>query len=142
MCRLAFSDVEKAEISDIEISRGGKSFTYLTLKELASDNRELFLLVGTDMFLTLAEWKNPEIIFSLCTVCYIRREDDERLSKKISEMKNYYESHFKARIIEISSEVIEISSTEIREKLASDDKPEEFLPEQVLEYIRKRGLYS
>ena len=63
MCRLAFSDIENAEVSDIEIARGGKSYTAITLESLSSDDVELFLLCGTDMFLTLDSWYSPKKIF-------------------------------------------------------------------------------
>ena len=64
MSELAFSDLEKTEISDFEVKNGGRSYTYLTLREFKSCCDELFFLVGTDMFLTLDKWKNPEAILS------------------------------------------------------------------------------
>ena len=90
MCELAFSHISCAEISDIEIRRGGKSYTYLTLEQLKDDKTELYMLCGTDMFLTLDEWKNPEKIFALATVCYIRRETDSDLSAKIEQRIAFY----------------------------------------------------
>ena len=53
MCRIAFRDIEKTIVSDLEISRGGKSYTYLTLQELANDDTDVYFLCGTDMILSL-----------------------------------------------------------------------------------------
>ena len=61
MCKIAFKDVDKATVSDLEISRGGKSYTYLTLQELTSDEVELYFLCGTDMIISMDTWKNPDI---------------------------------------------------------------------------------
>ena len=85
MCTLAFGHIPNVEISDIEIKRGGRSYTYLTLEALSSSDKELYLLCGTDMFLTLDEWVNPDIIFKLATICVIRRESDPECYNKIRE---------------------------------------------------------
>ena len=53
MCRRAFAGMEGVYVSDMEIRRGGKSYTVDTLRELSGDDRRLFLLCGTDMVLTL-----------------------------------------------------------------------------------------
>ena len=52
MCELAFEGVDGVVISDVEIRRGGKSYTYDTLKELSREGTRLFLMCGTDMVLT------------------------------------------------------------------------------------------
>ena len=57
MCELAFWDVEKVFVSDVEIKRTGKSYTVDTLRELSAPDRRLFLLMGTDMMLTLDQWR-------------------------------------------------------------------------------------
>ncbi len=138
MCKLAFSEIEKAKISDLEISRGGKSYTYLTLQELFDNSVELYFLCGTDMILSMDRWKNPEIIFNLATICYIRRETDSDISSILVDKCKEYKKCFNARIIPIDSNVINISSSEIRSKI---DEKSEYLPTDVLAYIRKKELY-
>ena len=141
MCKRAFSRIEKATISDIEIRRGGKSYTYLTLEELTEDGTELFFLCGTDMILTLGEWKNPERIFELATVCYVRREDDEALNAEIAEKVAAYERDYGARIVAIRHTPLELSSTEIRAALAESKDACGLVDASTLAYIRERGLY-
>lgn len=138
MCKIAFSGIEKAYVSDLEISRGGKSYTYLTLEELSSDDTELYFLCGTDMILTMDSWKNPDIIFSLANICYIRRECDLETTVSIEKKCDEYANKFGAKIIPIASDVIEISSSEIRSgecDLAS------YLTPELLDYVKKAGLY-
>ena len=137
MCKIAFKDVNKTTVSDLEISRGGKSYTYLTLEELSQDGVELFFLCGTDMILSMDTWKDPEIIFSLANICYIRRECDPKKSSFLKEKCEEYRAKFGAKVIEIESDVVEISSTEIRDGLINED----FLPADLIRYIDKKGLY-
>ena len=139
MCRIAFSNIPNTSVSDLEITRQGKSYTYLTLQELASDNADLFFLCGTDMILTMDHWKNPEIIFSLANICYIRRENDEATTALIDEKCKEYLSKYNATIIPIEADVIEISSSDIRGNLGESAK---YLSQNVMEYIIMAGLYK
>ena len=142
MARLAFSDINGVKISDMEIRRGGRSYTYLTLEELWRDDVEMYFLCGTDMLLTLDQWKNPDKVFALSTICYVRREGDESLTSRIAEKIGEYKERWNARIIEIKASVIEISSTELRRGIKTqDDKILKNIPEKVLSYIDERGLY-
>ena len=140
MCRLAFSDVDGAVISDMEIKRGGKSYTYITLEELTAPDRELYFLCGTDMLLTLDEWRCFERIFSLATIVFVRRESDRRTTELISEKVEKYRTLYGARIIEIKNDALEVSSSELRLAI-KEGRAVNMLPDAVLRYIEKRGLY-
>ena len=139
MCRLAFGGIKNAEVSDMEISRGGKSYTVITLEALADSDRELFLMCGTDMFLTFDTWYNYERIFELATICYVRRENSDENSKLIEQKAREYKEKYGAKIVAVENRVIEISSTELRSDFT--ELSSHFLPSQVLEYINNRGLY-
>ena len=139
MSRLAFKTVDKACVSNLEIQRGGKSYTYLTLQELASPDAELYFLCGTDMILTMDAWKNPDIIFSLAKICYIRREADADKTALIARKCSEYKERFNAQIYSIISDVIKISSSEIRSDVKASSR---YLTKEVAEYIRKKGLYE
>lgn len=137
MCKLAFTDIAIAEVSDLEIQRGGKSYTYLTLEEMSSENIDLFFLCGTDMILSMDTWRNPEIIFELCSVCYARRESDPEIEAVISQKCEEYTRKFGAKIYKIDLDTIDISSSEIRNNEINNT----YLTPAVREYIAKRGLY-
>lgn len=142
MTRLAFESIPCANVSDMEIARGGRSYTAITLSELSMPDRELYFLCGTDMFLSLDSWYKPEVIFSLATICYVRRENDKENDKKISERTDYYKKRYNAKIIPVSADVTELSSSELRQKIKSGADITELLPEKVNNYIQKRGLYQ
>ena len=139
MCKLAFKDIPNSQVSDIEISRGGKSYTYLTLQELTSADCELYFLCGTDMILTLDSWKNPDIIFKLANICYIRRESDPLTTELIQKKCREYSEKFNAKVFLIDADVIDISSSEIRGNISY---MEQFLSNDIVNYIRKTELYK
>ena len=141
MCKVAFDFDERIEVSDIELKRGGKSYTYLTLEELYDPENELYFLVGTDMMLTLDRWVKPERIFELATIVYARRESDESLGEELTRKAAEYKNKFGAKIIAINNEVIEISSERIRASILNGDNSSGYLCDEVYSYIEKGGLY-
>ena len=64
MLRIAAADCPKAEVSDIELNRGGVSYTFQTVSELKEryPDAEWILLMGSDMFLCFDQWKQPDDI--------------------------------------------------------------------------------
>ena len=144
MAEIAFLDSSRnIKVSDYEMKQGGKSYTYLTLTHYKNENpdAELYFLMGTDMFLSLDKWKNPDIIFSLCNFCCIRRENDEDGQNKIDEAKKRYEKTYGAKLIQINADVNEMSSSQIRNTVCQGRDTSSFLSESVQKYIRDNRLY-
>ena len=142
MTRLAFADSDaRPAVSDYEISREGKSYTVYTLEHFTAPDTTLYLLVGTDMFLTLAKWFRAEDIFRLADIVLMRRETDAGLTGLLSETAADYRARFGARIHEIDEPPLVISSTELRERLRAGLPTGGMLPDAVAEYIAKNNLY-
>ena len=141
MCRLAFSNVEGVYVSDMEIRRGGRSYTVDTLRELTGPDRRLFLLCGTDMMLTLDQWREPEEIFKLSYPVYIRREKDAILDQKIVQKIAEYNQKYGKVVRRIVTEPIELSSNLVRERLKNGEDVLHLIPESVEKYIRDNHLY-
>ncbi len=141
MCRLAFQALPYAEVSDIEIQRGGASYTYLTLQTLHKyyPNDDLFLIMGADMFLSVQDWKNPKIIFKLATVCGIPRNqsDIEVLAAHAEKLKTWG-----AKTEILNAYVMTVSSTELREKIRNGTNFSDLLDPSVAAYIQKNQLYQ
>ncbi len=141
MCELAFSGVDGVLISDFEIKRGGKSYTYDTLVEFSRPDVRLFFMCGTDMVLTFDTWYRAEDLFKLCYPVYVRREDDpimtQRIVAKISEYYQKYGVMFRRIVVD----PIEISSTQIRKKVAKGDDISKLVPSEVASFIKKNQLY-
>jgi len=142
MCELAFADMKQVIVSDLEIKRTGKSFTVDTLRALSGEDRRLFLLMGTDMMLTLDSWREPEEIFRLCYPVYIRRERDPILEGQIVAKNQLYLQKYGKIARRLVADVIELSSTEIRERVRGGGRIAELVPAAVAEYIREKGLYQ
>lgn len=141
MARLAFGDIPKAVVSDYEIKEGGRSYTVNTLRHLRSEG-EIYMLVGTDMFLSLPQWREPEEIFRLAHVVLMRRESDPRETDLIELAMRRYESEYSARVSVIGEQALELSSTELREKLCRGEGIEGLVCPDVEAYIRRKGLYG
>ena len=141
MCRLAFSDVAGAYVSDVEMRREGRSYTVDTLRELAGEDRRLFLLCGTDMMLTLDQWRNAEEIFKLSYPVYIRREKDAILDKKIVQKIAEYNEKYGKVVRRIVTDPIELSSNLVRERLKNGEDVSQLIPASVEKYIRDNHLY-
>ena len=141
MCELAFADVEGVIVSDMEIKREGKSFTVDTLRALSGEDRRLFLLLGTDMMLTLDQWRAPDRIFELCYPVYIRRESDKALDEEIVQKIAQYNQKYGKVVRRIVAEPIEVSSTEVRERIRSGKSIDALVPAPVAAYIKENGLY-
>ena len=141
MCRLAFEGMEGVIVSDLEMRREGKSYTVDTLRELYDPDGRLFLLMGTDMLLTLDHWREPEEIFRLCYPVYIRREEDGALDAAIVEKIKTYQEKYGKVVRRIMAPPILISSTDVRAAVAEGFPIEGAVPSSVAAYIRDRGLY-
>ena len=134
----------KVQTLDLELRREGRSFTSDTLAQLKAryPNDELWLLMGTDMFLTLQTWHAPEEILSLAGIAAFGRteEDTEEL---FSAQRDYlYKTYPQARIFTLTVPgVVDVSSTELREQLARGEGASLLAP-AVYGYILREGLYN
>lgn len=134
----------KVEVVDIELSRVGKSYTSDTLAQLKEryPDDELWLLMGTDMFLTLQAWHAPEEILSLAGIAAFGRTEADT-EELFSVQRDYlYKTYPQARIFTLTIPgVIDVSSTELRQKLAAGEGGA-LLPPAVYGYILRQGLYG
>ena len=141
MCRLAFAGMEGVYVSDLEIARGGRSYTVDTLRELSGNDRRLFLLCGTDMMLTLDQWRDPKSIFELCYPVYIRRDNDRSLDAPIIQKIAQYQRDYGKVVRRIVTEPIELSSGEVRKTLAAGKDVSNLISPAVETYIKDNHLY-
>ena len=141
MLRIAVAAEPKMEVSDIELKRDGASYTYLTLETLREQypNATLYLLMGTDMFLSFESWKNPQQIMANATLAVIYRGEKGERAAIDAQKKRFEEQGAKVELVE--NQILAISSTQLRRLLAFRCA-DEFLPEGVGAYIRENGLYD
>lgn len=140
MCRLAAQQYPVLQVSDMELGRGGASFTVDTLSELCRQHAdtEWYLITGADMFTTLRTWHRFEDIARMAVLCTIPRDgtDDQSLrnyaaSLEADGVRCYVADH----------PVTPVSSTQVRDCIAAGVSPVGLVPPSVLDYIVENGLY-
>lgn len=138
MTELAVSDLPYAEVLDLELRRPGASYTADTVDELKRQypNDDLYLLMGTDMFLTFELWYQPERIAGAVTLAVAYRDGESDLSACAMKLR----SRFDAKIVFLKNEYLPYSSTSVRAMIAFDCA-EKYLASAVLSYIRENQLY-
>ena len=132
---------EKMEVCDIELSRGGTSYTYQTVEQLKTcyPNDELILFMGTDMFLTFHTWREPERILACVSLAVFYRGDKGEKAD-IAEKQSEYEAKGHTVYL-VENPVTEISSTQLRRMLVFRCAAP-FLDGKVASYIEENGLYG
>ena len=131
------------EVSTIELEREGKSYTVDTLAAIREQypDAELWLLMGTDMFLSLQNWRKPEEILAMTGVCAFGRTEQDG-EEVFAPQREYLSQRFNARITTITLPgLVEISSTQLRDML-DEGKGEDYLHPAVYGYILMNGLYE
>lgn len=133
MVRLAIGGEPNYAVDNTEIARSGLSFTVETLEHLSTKNpgAELFLLLGEDALAGVDKWRKPERIRELATLAVMRRSSQD--GSAIAPVS--------PGVIGVSARRVDVSSTEIRERLRAGKSIKGFVPESVEKFIEARGLY-
>lgn len=141
MVQLGLGAREDIVASDLELNRGGISYTFETVEQVAAlyPNARLYLIVGTDMFSSLESWREPERILkhaTLAVLCRGEKGEQEQIAEAMPRL-----TAMGAKVEVLQNPITPISSTDLRRMLcfrcASD-----FLPQPVEEFILRNGLYE
>ncbi len=141
MCKALFGDLPRTFVSDYEIRREGVSYTVDTLTHLLHEDprRQIYLLCGTDMFLTLDTWRRAADIFAMAEIVCMPRYDG--FLPEVLRKADFYEERFRKRAILLSEYPFVLSSSEIREKIRNHNDLTDVLSQDVIEIIKSEGLY-
>jgi nicotinate-nucleotide adenylyltransferase len=139
LCRLAVDGEDGVEVSDLEIARGGASYTVDTQRALQEREPEhaLTFIVGGDMAYSLPSWREPEAVLDLARLAVaerdgLRRED---IAKRLEPL------HAGDRVAFFDMPRIDLSSSAIRARVATGRPIRYLVPDPVIEAIRSRRLY-
>lgn len=142
MAKLAVQDNPKMKCLDIEIKRNGYTYSYETLEQLKRENEDtgFYFIFGADCLFSIEKWKYPDRIFHSCTIAAAVRNGSsvDAMETKIAELKKRYG----ADICLLPFPNLEISSTDIRERIKQGKSVRFLLPEKVLGYIEEKRLYK
>ncbi|HEX7357844.1 MAG TPA: nicotinate-nucleotide adenylyltransferase [Ignavibacteriaceae bacterium] len=133
MLKLAIENIPFFECSDFEIKQHTISYTIDTLREFKKYYDKIDLIIGYDNIFQFHTWKEPDEILKLANVVVLKRKS----SHPINYVDKYVES---ANFVETRG--IEISATDIRNRVHAGLPIYYLVPEKVLEYINKNNLYK
>jgi nicotinate-nucleotide adenylyltransferase len=139
LCRLATEGDDRLGVSDLEIERGGASYTVDTLRALHErvPEHELTFIVGGDMAHSVPAWREPEAILELARLAVAERQELRRedIAHRLEPL------HSGDRVVFFDMPRIDISSSAIRERIAAGRSIRYLVPDRVADEIRARGLY-
>lgn len=141
MTELAVKENGHFRCLDLEIKRGGYTYSYVTLEELARTypEDEFYFILGADCLFTMETWKCPERILGCCKLIAAVR--DEASMEEMAEKKAELEQRFGGEILLLPFVRMSVSSTEIRERIKQGKSVRYMVPDSVLAYMEERGLY-
>jgi nicotinate-nucleotide adenylyltransferase len=135
MTALATESNPRFEVSRIELDRPGRSFTKDTLQQLLEiyPGAELFYIIGSDAVAELSTWREPELVLELANFLVAMRpgHDLARL-----------EDRFRKSVEVVHVSGLDVSSTDIRERVRKGFSIKYLVPEKVEQYIAQKGLYQ
>jgi nicotinate-nucleotide adenylyltransferase len=129
MVRLLVGDDPRFSVDPIEIERDGLSYTVETLAAFAERHSEAerFFLVGTDVLASFGQWREPDQVARLATLAVMQREGERGRVPKDA--------------VRVQTRRVDVSSTEIRERVRTGRTIRGFVPEAVAAYIAEQRLY-
>ena len=132
---------ERYVLEPMELERGGLSFTVDTLAELRKKHpsAELYLLLGTDAWRTFAEWREPKRIAELAKVVVLERDDSVQSPSAANAVANVDTG---IRPMVLQTRTVDVSASEIRERVRSGKSIRGYVTESVERYIAENGLYQ
>ncbi len=140
MLRLALEGDPSFQIATLELERSGPSYTADTLEALAVQRRgdELYFIVGQDALADLPNWVRPERILGLARLAAARRPE---VSAGALEEAQRRVPALRERVVWLKMPPVEVSATEIRERVGRGQPIRGMVAPAVERYIRERGLY-
>lgn len=139
MVNLAIKNNPNFECSDIEFHNEGKSYTYLTIKELYKDyniDGKISFIIGTDAFEKIASWYKTDELKKLVDFIVFERTNDFNPDKYDYLRDKGYNFIF------ANMKYYDISSTQLRSRIANGETISDIVTEEVERYIKQNGLYK
>lgn len=141
MVRLAIADKPYFKLSTVDIERGGSSYTVDTIADLQGQvgaEDELFLIMGWDSLAELPQWHEPARLVAMCHLLAVPRPGYPRPKLKSLEASI---PGISQQVMLMDKPVINISASDIRERVAKGLSVRHLVPEAVNRYIKEHGLY-
>ena len=140
MVRLAVADNPLFEVSPIEMDRLGRSYTVHTLQRLVDlyPGADLYFIVGMDSLADLPKWHDPIGILERARIVALHRPGWQTVD--LAEL-TYQLPESQGRVLLVEMPALDISSTELRERIGAGRPVRYLVPDSVASYVEERGLY-
>jgi len=142
LCRRAVAGDERFEVSRLELDRPGQSWTVDTLRTLRDEHPQddLIFIVGGDMARSLPSWRDPEAVLELATLAVAERAGSEREDIR-GELRGL-DAATRERVRFFEMPRIDVSSSQVRERVATGRPIRYLVPDAVAEAIAEHGWYA
>ncbi len=147
MLQLVCADDALFDVNEVELNRAGRSYTYDTVRALQAeygDSTRLHWLIGADMLAELHKWYRAAELMELAEFVIARRPPWDT---KMDEVFTTLAEHFPQDVVErlraaiVDTPLVDVSSTDIRLRVAVGESIDELVPGPVAGYIDANGLY-
>lgn len=141
MVQLALEERTDMVAEELEVRRGGFTYTHETLEALTEfyPQDSFYFICGSDILFSIENWKDPQRIFNLCTLVAAVRGDEsmDEMKQKRDELVR----KFHANIEVFPFMNFSVSSTEVRNRIKEGKSVTYLVPDKVLAYIEEKGFY-
>ena len=133
MTSLAATEADVFGVSRVDIDRPGPTYTLDTLRDLREQysEAELFFIVGADALAGLPSWRSPELLAAMATFVGVTRPGERFIDPDIAGL----------QVVRVDVPAVDVSSTQIRSRIAEGEPIDGLVPESVADYISSHRLY-
>lgn len=139
MVELAIEGNEAFEVSLVEVDHSGPSYTAETLETLVQRNGALWFVMGVDALIDLPNWKDPQRIIAAARLAVATRPGWERVN--VADLERQIPG-LVGRLQPVDMPMIQVSSSDLRQRIATGQSIRYFVPAAVEAYIRREELYG
>lgn len=142
MLKLVSMKLPKTCVSDLEIKRGGTTYTIDTLKQIKEINKNIniYFIIGADSLFNIEKWRDYNDIFCNCTIIAAKRDCEFKDIKEYSKQLISKYPNFKIEFLD--TQAVDVSSSNLREDIKNGIIDDNYLDESIINYIKDNKLYG
>ncbi len=147
MVKLAIEGHDGFRLELYEADKKSISFSYETMEHFTKiyPEDEFYFIIGADSLFAIEKWVHPERLFPTCTILAAyrgKKNTTEEMERQIEQQIQYLKGKYAAKLELLMSPLVDVSSTELRERIREGKSIAAFVPDKVEKYIAEEGLYG
>lgn len=142
MVKRAIEDIPYFELQLYEVENQEINYSYKTMMHFKKvyPKHQFYYIIGADSLFSIESWVRPDLLLKECTILAAFRDD--KSSDEMNAQIAYLNQKYGADIRLLGTPHVDISSSEIREKIKDKESVAEMMPQSVLDYIKKYQLFK